>query len=84
MLSPALMRKARGLAGCNTHDSVPVRVAGIDEKSPKRPEMRGKYYRKYSWKHPAGFRVTEYEPSTRYVCVSVSWVRRQLKFNLTK
>jgi hypothetical protein len=74
-----LMRKARSLAGCNNHDSVPVRVAGINEKSPRKPVMRGKYYHKYSWKHPAGFRCTEYEPSTRYVCVSVSWVMRYVR-----
>lgn len=75
---PDLMRLARRIAGCNVHDAVPVRVAGIDEKSPKKPVMRGKYYHKYSWKHPAGFRMTEYEPSTRYVCVSVRWIMRHM------
>ena len=69
-----LRRLARMQAGCHARDSVPVRVAWMDEPSPKRPEVRGKHYHKYSWKHPAGFRMTEYEPSTRYVCVSIAWV----------
>lgn len=78
-LDKRLRRLARKLAGCCSRDSVPVRIAGLNERSPRKPVQRGRRYHKYSWKHPAGFRVTEYEPSTRYVCVSIGWVNRHFK-----